>query len=110
MRPARPSLSIPFLMSVLLCVLLIPLPALAQSGSEPVIDMHLHADHADSQGPPPIFICAPFSLWPTRDPKTGGDAYGMSFVKHPPCESPLKSAVTDEEMMQRTLKIMRAPT
>lgn len=108
MRPARPSLSIPFLMSALLCALFIPLPTRAQSGSEPVIDMHLHADHADSQGPPPIFICAPFSFWPTRDPKTGGDAYGMSFVKHPPCKSPLKSAVTDEEMMQRTLKIMRA--
>ncbi|HEV2617814.1 MAG TPA: amidohydrolase family protein [Candidatus Acidoferrales bacterium] len=95
------------LMSVLLCVVLIPLSTLAQSHNEPVIDMHLHADHVDSQGPPPIFICAPFSIWPTRDPKTGGDAYGMSFLKHPPCESPLQSASTDEEMMRRTLKIMQ---
>ncbi|MBZ5615325.1 MAG: amidohydrolase family protein [Acidobacteriia bacterium] len=98
--------------SLLICavavVVRISLPALAQSNSEPVIDMHLHAAHADNQGPPPIFICAPFSVWPTRDPKTRGDAYGMSFVKHPPCESPLQSASTDEELMQRTLKIVRS--
>lgn len=89
------------------CLLLGALPALAQSRNEPVIDMHLHAAHADSQGPPPIFICAPFSVWPARDPKTGGEAYGMAFLKHPPCESPLRSGSTDEELMQRTLKIIQ---
>src|SRR5579859_253293 len=104
----RPSFSIPLLTSVLLCVLLIPLPALAKSRNEPVIDMHLHAAHADSQGPPPIYICAPFSIWPVRDPKTGGEAYGMAFLKHPPCESPLRSGLTDEELMQRTIKIIQS--
>lgn len=108
MMRVRPSFSIPLVTAVLLCFLLIPLPALAQSPSEPVIDMHLHADHADSQGPPPIFICAPFDYWPVWDPKTGGEAYGMAFTKHPPCASPLQSGATDEELMQRTLKIMQS--
>ena len=71
----------------------------AQSRNEPVIDMHLHAAHADSQGPPPILVCAPFSIWPAWDPQTGGEAYGMSFLKHPPCQSPLRSASTDQELM-----------
>ena len=81
-------------------------PIVAQSRNQPVIDMHLHADHADSQGPPPVFICAPFSVWPVRDPKTPGDEYGITFLKHPPCESPLKSDSTDKELMQHALKIM----
>ena len=31
----------------------------------------------------------------------------MSFLKHPPCPSPLRSASTDEDLMQRTLKIIQ---
>jgi uncharacterized protein len=84
------------------------LPVLAQPRNEPVIDMHLHAAHADSQGPPPIFICAPFSIWPAWDPQTGGEAYGMSFLKHPACKSPLRSDSTDQELMRHTLEIVRA--
>lgn len=89
-------------------VLLMSCPALAQSGNEPVIDMHLHALNADSLGPPPVFICAPFSYWPAWDPRTGGEAYGASVSKQPPCASPLASPSTDEELMQRTLSIVRA--
>lgn len=33
----------------------------------PIIDMHFHAVAADSQGPPPVAICAPYEIWPTRD-------------------------------------------
>jgi uncharacterized protein len=80
----------------------------AQSGNEPIIDMHLHALHADELGPPPQFICAPNPLWPTRDPKTPGEEYGATFMKTPPCTSPLRSPLTDEDLMNRTIAIMKA--
>jgi predicted TIM-barrel fold metal-dependent hydrolase len=80
----------------------------AQSGNEPAIDMHLHAFDAGNLGPPPLFICAPFSSWPVRDPKTTGEAYGAEFLAHPPCSSPLRSPLTDEALMQRTLSILRS--
>jgi predicted TIM-barrel fold metal-dependent hydrolase len=108
MNRIRHSFAVPFTIFVGPCLLLSSLSALAQSRNEPVIDMHLHASHADSQGPPPIFVCAPYSVWPAWDPKTGGEAYGASIIKHPPCDSPLQSASTDEELMLRTLKIIQS--
>ncbi len=87
---------------------LLPFRGLAQSGDEPVIDMHLHAFDAGNLGPPPVFICAPFPSWPIRDPKTGGEAYGAEFLTRPPCVSPLRSPLTDEDLMQRTLSILRS--
>jgi uncharacterized protein len=66
----------------------------AKKGGEPIIDMHLHALHADDLGPPPQFISAPNPLWPTRDPKTPGGEYGATFTKTPPCASPLRSPTT----------------
>ena len=76
--------------------------------SDTIIDMHLHALHAGDLGPPPVFICAPNPLWPTRDPKTPGEEYGTMFVKNPPCVSPLRSPLTDEELMRKTIAIMKA--
>lgn len=95
-------------MRIVAALLCSSVPVLAQSRNEPVIDMHLHAARADSQGPPPVFICAPFSTWPAWDPLTGGEAYGMSFLKHPARKSPLRSDSTDQELMRRTLEIVRA--
>ncbi len=81
---------------------------IANPRSEPIIDMHLHALHASDLGPPPVFICAPNPLWPTRDPKTPGEEYGATFTKTPPCVSPLRSPITDEELMRNTIAIMKA--
>jgi len=80
----------------------------ARPDHEPIIDMHLHALHADELGPPPQFICAPNPLWPTRDAKTPGEKYGEAFTKTPPCASPLRSPLTDDELMRKTLAIMKA--
>src|SRR5512146_182528 len=74
----------------------------------PIIDMHLHALHADDLGPPPAFICAPNPSWPTRDAKTPGEEYGATFVKAPPCASPLRSPLTDDELIHMTVAIMKA--
>lgn len=48
--------------------------------SGPIIDMHLHALHANDLGPPPAFICAPNPSWPTRDAATPGEQYGATFI------------------------------
>ena len=80
----------------------------AHPASEPIIDMHLHALHADELGPPPVFICAPNPLWPVRDTTMSGEDYGATFVKTPPCPSPLRSSATDEELIHRTIAIMKA--
>jgi predicted TIM-barrel fold metal-dependent hydrolase len=39
---------------------------------------------------------------------TGGEAFGQAFLKHPQCESPLQSPLTDDELMRRTLTIVQA--
>ncbi len=42
-------------------------PTWGQDNPGPIIDMHLHAKHADELGPPPLFLCAPFAMWPVKD-------------------------------------------
>ena len=49
------------------CYLTLAAPTWAQDGTGPVIDMHLHAKHANELGPPPLYLCAPFSFWPVKD-------------------------------------------
>lgn len=36
-------------------------PVALSQAREPIIDMHLHALHADAQGPPPMSMCAPLN-------------------------------------------------
>lgn len=60
------------------------------------------------RGAPLVFICAPNPLWRTRDPKTPGEEYGATFTKNPPCASPLRSPLTDDELMRKTIAIMKA--
>src|SRR5262249_43937393 len=86
-----------------------PIEVLSQTAlPEPIIDVHLHAVRAGSQGPPPVRICAPMDHFPAWDPQTGGSAYGKLVIKTPPCARPLQSAATDEELMRRTLDIMQS--
>jgi len=33
----------------------------------PIIDMHMHAQAADFNGPPPLGICTPFPEFPVRE-------------------------------------------
>lgn len=79
-----------------------------QAGSPPpVLDMHLHALAADGQGPPPVAICTPIDPFPTWDPAKPYGAMFMDMLKNPPCEDPVWSPETDEELMQRTIEVMR---
>jgi len=79
----------------------------AQGGDEPIIDMHLHALHADEHGPPPLYLCAPFSEWPVRDPQEDPQVYFERVQVKPACASPLRSGANDDDLMQRTIAIMR---
>lgn len=72
----------------------------------PIIDMHLHARHADYTGPNPMPMCAPFTAMPRWDnSKPGGD--GFTFHTMPPCKNPILPATTDKQVMGDTLAVMR---
>ena len=76
-----------------------------QQRPAPVIDVHLHAMSAASQGPPPLGMCTP--LTPLRlDPVTPWPEVFLGLMKDPPCSDPIWSPLTDEELQRRTLEIL----
>lgn len=82
------------------------LTTFAQEPPLPIIDIHLHANSASSQGPPPLGFCSP-AIWPTFDP--GKQPWGEVFadwMKNPPCDNPIWSPMTDDELMKKTLEIL----
>jgi uncharacterized protein len=73
----------------------------------PVIDMHLHAQAAEAQGPPPLGMCTPMAdPWPAWDPATSYLAAFMVIFKEPACGDPIWSPMTDEEVLARTIAVM----
>jgi len=72
----------------------------------PIIDMHLHAQAADFNGPPPMAVCTPFPSW-TRDAKDDWATVFMAMQKKPPCPDPVWSPMTDDGVMNDTLEILR---
>ena len=86
----------------LLIALLTGTPAAGQD-LPPILDMHLHAMGANDQGPAPIPVCAPFDVFPAWDQKT---PYPATFMREPPCDEPLWSPATDEELRDETIAVM----
>ena len=89
-------------------LLLVLAGAAAADAPEPVIDMHLHALPFAAQGPPPIGMCTPFAAmlrWDQHGPFA--DAFFGNF-KSPPCEDPVWSPTSDDELLQRSLADMEA--
>ena len=78
----------------------------AQSVPPPIIDMHMHALRATGQGPPPVSLCSPPTSYPPADQVVGWNATFTSLLKNPPCDNPLRSPMTDIELMERTFAIM----
>ncbi|GAC1499550.1 MAG: amidohydrolase family protein [Steroidobacteraceae bacterium] len=73
---------------------------------EPIIDVHMHALHANDQGPPPLGMCTPIAAMPVWDQREKyGDEF-MSRLKHPPCKDPVWSPMTDDALMRETLQVM----
>jgi hypothetical protein len=89
--------------SVFLVLLLVPVSSQPQL---PIIDMHLHALAADAQGPPPVGICTPIDPFPAWDPAEPYGATFMAMLKQPPCDDPVWSPRTDEELMLQTLEVL----
>ena len=81
--------------------------ALAQNAPAPIIDMHLHALRATSQGPPPVSLCAPPDGYPPVESGAAWTTTFMSLLKNAPCDNPLRSPMTDNELMERTLAILK---
>lgn len=71
----------------------------------PVIDMHMHATTADSQGPPPVALCVPMSFAPW-DPATEYVDVFVLALKEPACADPIWSPESDRELLSETLKVM----
>lgn len=73
----------------------------------PVIDIHLHAQSADAQGPPPLGLCTPIAdPFPAWDPAKPYEEVFMAIFKKPACNDPIWSPLTDEEIRVRTLEVM----
>ncbi len=88
-----------------LLLLIATLPLNAQEAL-PVIDMHLHAASANSNGPAPTAICTPieeFTAWDQRQPYQA--AFG-GMLKNPPCEDPVWGPETDQGVMEQTIQAM----
>lgn len=88
-----------------LCLLLAlsPVSAAAQDRL-PVLDMHLHAFTADQQGPPPLAMCTPIPEFPAWDPAAPYGPTFLAMLKNPPCDDPVWSPETDEELMRQTIE------
>lgn len=72
----------------------------------PIIDMHLHALAADAQGPPPLAMCTPLVPAPGWDPARPFGEMFMAIGKEPPCDDPVWSPTTDEDVMAETLEVL----
>lgn len=91
--------------TILLPVVLLAITGIAQE-KLPILDMHLHALPASLNGPPPTAICAPPEEMPVHDPATSWAEGFNEYLKNPDCENAIWGAVTDKEVMDRTLEIL----
>lgn len=71
----------------------------------PIVDMHMHALPAAAMGPPPLAMCTPMKS-PAWDPAQPYGALFMGMAKQPPCDDPVWSPESDEEVMSQTIEIM----
>lgn len=91
--------------TMVLGMLVHAVPTEAQQ-APPVIDMHLHASTADGQGPPPLGFCSPMGAFPTATPPKPYGATFMEFFKNPPCDDPMWSPESDDELMRQTIQVI----
>ena len=73
----------------------------------PVIDMHLHASLAASNGPPPLAMCTPAPVGQPWDPaRESMSDFFLGWQKDPPCADPVWSPETDEALRKETLEVL----
>jgi predicted TIM-barrel fold metal-dependent hydrolase len=79
----------------------------AQTHTDPIIDVHLHAAAADDNGPPPMALCAPPALYPVLDPRESWAQTFTAWSKKPPCSNPIWGPTTDDSVMTLSLEILK---
>jgi len=80
---------------------------MAQKRPLPVIDMHLHALHANDQGPAPLSIGAPFRDLGINDPKDDFREVFMKALKTKMwADHYITSPSTDDSLKQMTLSVL----
>jgi predicted TIM-barrel fold metal-dependent hydrolase len=73
---------------------------------EPVIDVHVHAQSANDNGPPPLGLCVPpKEMWSWDGVQPWPQAF-ISSQKNPPCDDPVWSPMTDDELRDQTIAAM----
>jgi uncharacterized protein len=95
---------------IAVCMVFASTSVVGQQRPEPVIDMHLHASSARSQGPPPAQMCTSVELpgIVQAESETMTQAYVRIFRNGPLCPNPIWSPSTDAELRERTLRILEA--
>jgi len=77
----------------------------AQKKSAPIIDMHIHANHANFAGMVPMTLCVFNEEFPvTTYAKDWSDSLIANTKK---CKYPLVSEITDEKVMSKTFALFR---
>ena len=73
----------------------------------PIIDVHFHAAGAEDQGPPPLGMCVSGKSLPAWDPRSPWPEPFVGWLKTPTCEDPVWSPATDDELMRRSIEVLR---
>lgn len=91
-----------------LCCVFFTQILIAQKRPLPVIDVHVHALHADDQGPPPLSIGAPFRQLGINDPKDDFRGVFMKALKSQMwADHYITSPTTDDSLRQMTLAVLQ---
>ncbi|WP_224360301.1 amidohydrolase family protein [Hyalangium versicolor] len=91
------------------CLLFVACGHATQRGTspQPIIDVHFHAMAADEQGPPPLAMCVSGKNLPAWDPSQPWPEAFIGWLKKPECQDPLWSPSTDDELLRRSIEILR---
>src|SRR6056297_2185964 len=73
----------------------------------PIIDMHLHAFPADSNGPPGQSVCPGVAADLRFDPGTSWPQKFTDRMFEGDCEAPILGAMTDEQVRDQTIEALR---
>ncbi|MBI3698260.1 MAG: amidohydrolase family protein [Acidobacteria bacterium] len=88
-------------------LVLLAAPLRPQEMPPPIIDMHLHAQSAAANGPPPTAICAPLPEMPVADRAETWPNEFLAWLKNPPCTDPIWGPKTDQEVMEQTIGVLK---
>ncbi|MGZ5220427.1 MAG: hypothetical protein ACXWC7_10120, partial [Chitinophagaceae bacterium] len=93
------------LVAAVLNITIVSTGVLAQKKPAPIIDIHVHANHANFAGKVPMTLCIHNDEFPTS--QTGANWGDSLMAASKKCKHPLVSPTTDDEVMNQTLSIFK---